>query len=124
MILAGDTAGGVKQMRSALEEVGGGWSRYLSAPLRLQLASTLMARPETREQGRRLLEYGFVTDLGALPIAQYALGKAEEAAGNRVAAAEAYGRFLRLWDRSDSTAQPRVNEVREALKRVTGEPKQ
>jgi serine/threonine-protein kinase len=124
MILAGDTTAGVKLMQGSLEEVGGGWNRWLSAPLRLQLATTLAMRPETREQGRRLLQYGFVTDLGVIPIAQYALGRAEEAAGNRAAAAEAYGRFLRLWDKADPMAQPRVNEAREALKRVTGEPKQ
>jgi predicted TPR repeat methyltransferase len=69
-----------------------------------------------------LLQYGFVYDVGVTPIAQYTLGRAEERSGNRAAAADAYSQFLRLWDRADSSAQPRVMEVREALKRVTGEP--
>ncbi|MEO8138274.1 MAG: protein kinase [Gemmatimonadota bacterium] len=123
VMTAGDTAGGMTQMRTSLEAVGSGWNPWLTAPLRLQLATALALRPENRDQGRRLLQYGFVTDVGVAPISQYALGRAEEAAGNRTAAAEAYGRFLKLWEKADSMAQPRVTEVREALKRVTGEPK-
>jgi hypothetical protein len=123
MMAAGDTAGGMTQMRASLEAVGSGWNPWFTAPLRLQLATALALRPQTRDEGRRLLQYGFVTDVGAAPSAQYALGRAEEAAGNRAAAAEAYGRFLKLWEKADPVAQPRVTEVREALKRVTGEPK-
>jgi tetratricopeptide (TPR) repeat protein len=122
-IMAGDTAGGVRIMRASLEEVGSGWNRWLSAPLRLQLATALALRPESRAEGRRLLQYGFVTDVGVAPIAQYALGRAEEAAGNRAAAAEAYGRFLRLWNKADTSALPRVQEAKDALERVTGEPR-
>jgi hypothetical protein len=121
VMIAGDTAQGTQAMRTALEEAGAGWGPWLTAPLRLQLATALTQRPATREEGRRLLQYGFVYDVGVTPIAQYALGRAEENDGNRAAAAEAYGQFLRLWDRADSSAQPRVREVREALKRVTGE---
>ncbi len=122
-IMAGDTAGGVKMMRASLEEVGSGWNQWLTAPLRLQLATVLALRSESREEGRRLLHYGFVTDVGVVPIAQYALGRVEEAAGNKAAAAEAYGRFLRLWDKADPSLQAKVGEVKEALVRVTGEPK-
>jgi len=106
-VLAGDTAQGTQVMRTALEEVGG-WNPFLTAPLRLQLAMALTQRSATREEGRRLLQYGFVYDVGVTPIAQYALGRAEENNGNRAAATEAYSQFLRLWDRADSSAQPRV----------------
>jgi len=123
VLIAGDTAQGTQAMRTALEEAGAGWSPWLTAPLRLQLATALTQRPATHEEGRRLLQYGFVYDVGVTPIAQFALGRAEENNGNRAAAAEAYSQFLRLWDRADSSAQRRVTEVREALKRVTGEVK-
>jgi tetratricopeptide (TPR) repeat protein len=123
VMLAGDTASGIKQMREALEVAAPGWIPFFTAPIRLQLAAALTQRPATREEGRRMLQYGFVYDVGVTPIAQYALGRAEENNGNRAAAAEAYSQFLRLWDRADSSAQPRVTEVREALKRVTGEVK-
>jgi len=122
MIMAGDTAGGTMLLRAGLEDAGAGWNSFLTAPLRLELAAVLLQRPTTREEGRRLLQYGFVTDMGVTPITLFALGRAQEAAGNRTASAEAYREFLRLWDRADSSAQPRVTQAREALKRVTGEP--
>ncbi len=123
MITAGDTVPGVARMRASLENVGSGWNRFMTAPLRLQLASTLASRPESRAQGIALLKYGFNSDLGAVPLAQYALGRVEEAAGHKPEAAEAYGRFLALWDKADPMLQPRVTEVREALKRLTAEAK-
>lgn len=94
----------------------------MTAPIRLQLAGLLASRPPTRAEGIRLLRYGFDADFGTEPMVQFALGQAYEAAGDRPAAAEAYGRFLRLWNKADSSAQPRVQEAREGLKRVTGEP--
>jgi tetratricopeptide (TPR) repeat protein/TolB-like protein len=120
MVIGGDTVGGVKMMRTSLEEAAS-WNQWLTAPLRLNLATILATRPETRDEGRRLLQYGFVTDVGVVPIAQYALGRAEESTGHRAEAIEAYGRFLRLWDKADSSAQPRVEEVKQALKRLTAE---
>ena len=122
-MMAGDTAAGLRTMRTALEDVGSGWNPFLTAPLRLQLAAALAQRPATRQEGRLLLQYGFVTDVGVQPMAQYALGRAAELAGDRAGAAEAYDNFLKLWDKADPSLQPRVTEVREALKRVTGEPK-
>ena len=123
VMMGGDSTAGILAMRTALENVGGGWNPFLTAPLRLQLAAALAQRPATREQGRQILEYGFTADVGVAPIALYALGRAEEAAGNRSAAAAAYGQFLRLWDKADPMLLPRITEVREALKRVTGEGK-
>jgi hypothetical protein len=121
-MMAGDTATGLPTMRAALEEVGG-WNPFLTAPLRLQVATALAQRPATRQEGRLLLLYGFGNDVGVQPMAEYALGRAAESAGDRAGAAEAYGNFLKLWDRPDPVLQPRIMEVREALKRVTGEPK-
>ncbi len=121
IIMAGDTAAGLIRMRGSLEQVGSGWNRFLTAPLRLQFATAMALHPATRDEGRALLRYGFTNEMGMVPIAQYALGRAEEAAGNRAAAAEAYGNFLRLWDKADPIFQPRITEVKEALKRVTGE---
>ncbi|MFN8647079.1 MAG: protein kinase [Gemmatimonadales bacterium] len=122
-VTRGDTTRGLQLMQAELEEVGAGWNAFMTLPIRLQLATTLAARPETREAGRRLLQYGFGSDIGAEPLALYALGRAEEAAGNRAAAAQAYGRFLKLWDKADPALQPRVAEVKEALGRLTGEPR-
>ncbi|MBK6422442.1 MAG: protein kinase [Gemmatimonadetes bacterium] len=122
-MMAGDTVGGLATMRSALEDVGAGWNSFMTAPLRLQMAAAMALRPETRDAGRRLLRHGFVTDLGLAPLATYALGRAEEAAGNRPAAAEAYAQFLAMWDKADPALAPRVAEVKDALSRVTGEPK-
>ncbi len=120
-MMAGDTTAGLPAMRTALEEVGSGWNTFLTAPLRLQMASALAQRPATRQEGRLLLQYGFANDVGVQPMAQYALGRAAESAGDRAGAAEAYGNFLKLWDKPDPSLQPRITEVREALKRVTGE---
>ena len=123
LIMAGDSANGIQMVRTGLEEAGAGWNPFLTAPLRLQLGAALAQRPATREQGLRLLQHSFVTDVGVTPLAQFALGRAEEAAGNRAAAAEAYSRFLRLWDQADPILQPRINDAKEALRRVTAEPK-
>jgi hypothetical protein len=51
------------------------------------------------------------------------LAQAYDAAGNRDAAAEAYGRFIRLWDKADPSLQPRVAEARRALEELTAEPR-
>jgi hypothetical protein len=69
------------------------------------------------------LENGFDNDHGLLPLTFFALGRAYEAAGNRPAAADAYSQFLRLWDKADSTVQGRVQQAKDGLMRVTGEPK-
>jgi len=123
-MMGGDTTAGIQAMRTGLEEVGSGWNNFLTAPLRLQLATALALRPPTRQEGLRLLKYGFVTDVGMAPVTLLALGRTEEAIGDRTAAAEAYGRLLALWDKADPIMAPRVTEVREALRRVTAEPQQ
>ena len=64
-----------------------------------------------------------MNDLGAVPVAYFALGRAAEAAGRKDEALFGYGQFVRLWDKSDSAAAGRVREAKEALARLTGEPK-
>src|SRR5690606_3332956 len=122
-MMAGDTAAGIRQMRTGLENVGAGWNSFMTAPIRLQLATALAQRPDTREEGRRLLQHGFVYDAGIEPITRFALGRIEEAAGDKAAAIEAYSRFLKLWDKADPSLAPQVTEARDALARLTGEPK-
>ncbi|MDX2122387.1 MAG: protein kinase, partial [Gemmatimonadota bacterium] len=117
-MMAGDTAAGIRQMRTGLEGVGSGWNSFMTAPVRLQLATALAQRPDTREEGRRLLQYGFVYDAGISPVTQYALGRIEDAAGNKAAAIDAYSRFLKLWDKADPSLQPRITEAKEALARL------
>lgn len=119
----GDTAGGIKAMQTGLEDVGT-FSSFVTLPVRLELAWTMAHWPETREQGIRMLQYSFDTDFGTGPMLDYALGRAYEAAGRRAEAADAYSRFLRQWDKADSSAAPRIAEVREALIRLTAEPRQ
>jgi hypothetical protein len=51
------------------------------------------------------------------------LGRAWEAAGQRDSATYAYGRFVRLWDKADPPLQGRVREAREALARLSAEPR-
>ena len=120
-LLVGDTTTGIRLLREGAERLGN--NSFFSTPLRLQLGAALAARPDTREQGLKLLRYGFVSDLGAAPVAYFALGRAAEAAGRKDEALLGYGQFVRLWDKSDSAASGRVREAKEALTRLTGEPK-
>jgi hypothetical protein len=90
----------------------------------LQLALALSANPRTRAEGISHLRYGF--NGGAvhlLPLTYLALGRTYEAAGKSDSAAIAYRRFLRLWDKADPELQGRVTEAREALARLTSEPR-
>jgi hypothetical protein len=85
----------------------------------------LSARPTTREEGIRWLRYAFgdQSQTYLFPLTYLALGRALEAAGDRGAAADAYGRFTGLWDKADPPLQGRVREAREALARLAAEPK-
>ena len=81
----------------------------------------LTTRLETRQRGLQLLQHGFDNDIGFQPLATLALAKAYEAAGDKANAADAYSRFLKEWDKADDAAKPRVDEVKVALQRLTGE---
>jgi hypothetical protein len=92
--------------------------------MRFQLALALTARPETRPEGIRWLQYSFDQQPPEImPLTYLALGLAWEAAGARDSAAYAYGRFVRLWDKADPPLQGRVREAKEALARLTAEPR-
>jgi TolB-like protein len=123
-MVRGDTAGGIDAMRSGLAKAGGPNSAEETAFLRFQLATALAADSDTREEGISRLRYGF--DNAALylvPLVYLALGRAYEDAGKTDSAAMAYGRFVRLWDKADPELQGRVSEAREALQRLTAEPR-
>ncbi len=107
-----------------LAKAGGPNTAETTAFLRFQLALALAADPDTREEGISRLRYSFDnTALYLLPLAYLALGRTYEAAGKRDSAAIAYGRFVRLWDKADPELQGRVTEAREALQRLTAEPR-
>jgi tetratricopeptide (TPR) repeat protein len=58
-----------------------------------------------------------------LPRAYQELGVQYEALGQRAKAAAAYQSFIDLWRNADPELQPQVRKAREALARVTGEPR-
>jgi serine/threonine-protein kinase len=117
-VLRGDTANGVKELRAGAEQMGYG-QNFFSSPIRLQLATTLAAQVNTRDEGMRMLRNGFDGDFGVKPIALFALGKAAEIANQRDSALAAYSQFLRLWANADSLGEPRVREARDAVARLT-----
>ena len=120
----GDTTGGIAALRAGLSRANGPRSSEGTAFLRFQLALALAADPGTRSEGITRLRFGF--DNGAfflLPLSYLALGRTYEAAGKPDSAALAYGRFVRLWNKADPELQGRVTEAREALRRLTAEPR-
>jgi hypothetical protein len=122
-LVQGDTAEGVADLRAGLSGTGGPRGGE-AAFLRLQLALALSADERTRSEGISRLRHGFNgTGIHLLPLAYLALGRTYEAAGKADSAALAYGRFVRLWDKADPELQGRVAEAREALARLTAEPR-
>jgi hypothetical protein len=121
LILQGDSAAGIRRMREGLDIAAAPNMGEESAYLRLQLALALAARPDTRSEGIRWLQYGFEFLPLYLPLTHLALGQAYEAAGQRGSAAESYGRFVRFWDKADPELQGRVQEASEALQELTRE---
>jgi tetratricopeptide (TPR) repeat protein/TolB-like protein len=122
-LVEGDTAAGITDLRTGLS-VTGGPEGGLDAFLRFQLALALSAEPGTRAEGISHLRYGFNgSGVHLLPLTYLALGRTYEADGKADSAALAYGRFLRLWDKADPELQGRVTEAREALTRLTSEPR-
>ena len=122
-LVQGDTATGISDLRTGLS-VTGGPEGAASTFLRFQLALALSADPRTRTEGITHLRYGFSgSAFSLLPLTYLALGRTYEAADKPDSAALAYGRFLRLWDKADPELQGRVSEAREALARLTAEPR-
>ena len=123
-LVDGDTAAGIAALRSGLAKTGGPNTTESTAFLRFQLALALAANSDTRAEGISRLRYGFdAAALYLLPLAHLALGRTYEAAGKTDSAAMAYGRFVRLWDKADPELRGRVTEAREALQRLTAEPR-
>ena len=123
-ILDGDTLGGLGRLQPGLNEAGYGTGAALAfgQQLRFALALTQASREETRAEGIRRLRYGhWLGDIVNFPVADLALGQALEAAGDPAGAAEAYSRFIRLWERADPELQPRVETARRALERLAAE---
>jgi tetratricopeptide (TPR) repeat protein len=123
-MVKGDTSAGIAALRSGLAKASGPNMAETTSFLRFQLALALAADTDTRDEGINRLRYGFDhSALYLVPLSSLALGRAYEAAGKRDSAAIAYGRFLRLWDKADPEVQSRVIEAREALQRLTAEPR-
>jgi len=122
-LVQGDTATGISDLRTGLS-VTGGPQGGATAFLRFQFALALSANPRTRAEGINYLRYGFNgTAVHLIPLTYLALGRTYEAAEKPDSAAIAYGRFLRLWDKADPELQGQVSEAREALARLTAEPR-
>ena len=118
-------AGGIDDLRSGLAKAGGPDSASeTTAFLRFQLALALAAGPgHPRRKGSPASGTASTTRAYLVPLAYLALGRTYEAAGKPDSAALAYGRFVRLWDKADPELQGRVAEAREALQRLTAEPR-
>jgi tetratricopeptide (TPR) repeat protein len=119
VMLQRDSLAAIRRLRAGLDTAASPGMTEETSFFRFQLGLALAARPETREEGIRWLKYGFDLQPLYLPLAQLALGRTYEAAGQRDSAAQAYSRFLRLWDKADPQLQGRVREAREALQEVT-----
>ena len=124
-ILAGDSTSGIRRMEDGIRLAAKpgfagalGWDRF-----ELALAQAGSGDADTRHMGIDRLSHAFPQEPLVRPLGYLALGRAYEAAGQRDSAAFAYGRFIRLWDKADPPLQGRVEEAREALKRLTGEPR-
>lgn len=121
MLLQGDSVAGIRRLRAGIDTAASPGTTEETSFFRFQLGLALAARPETRDEGIRWLKYGFDLQPLFLPLTPLALGHTYETAGDRDSAAQAYTRFLRLWDKADPELQARVREAREALQELTRE---
>ncbi len=119
--LEGDTATAIREMRGGLRQAQLMGMDFLSSFARFELALLEVSRAETREDGIRHLQNGFVSDFTVRPSADLALGRALEAAGDRAGAADAYTQFRALWKGADSSLQYLDQQAKEGLARVSGE---
>jgi serine/threonine-protein kinase len=123
MLLAGDSAAGIRRMEEGIDLAARPGFAGALGIFRFELAAAMAGRADTRAEGIRRLANGFLLEPFFIPLSYLALGGAYEAAGEPDSAAIAYGRFIRLWDRADPPLQGRVEEAREALRRLTSEPR-
>ncbi|MBA3258194.1 MAG: hypothetical protein H0T68_01855 [Gemmatimonadales bacterium] len=123
-LMAGDSALGLRRLEEGLEAAAAPRSRGPTTFIRFQQALALSSGQATRREGIQRLRHSFDSEPLFLPLSYLALGQAYEAAGESDSAAFAYGRFLRLWDKADPVFQDRIVEARDALQRLTAEPRQ
>jgi serine/threonine-protein kinase len=123
LLLAGDSAAAIRRIQEGIDLAARPGFAGTLGVFRFELAAAMAERSDTRPEGIQRLANGFLLEPFFLPLSYLALGRAYEAAGQRDSAAAAYGRFIRLWDRADPPLQGRVEEAREALKRLTAEPR-
>lgn len=121
LLLQGDSTAAISRLRLGLDIAAAPGASEETAYFRFQLALALAANPSTREEGIRRLRYGFDFDVLYLPLTYLALGHAYESASQSDSAAQAYGRFLRLWDKADPELQGRVREAKAALQELSRE---
>jgi tetratricopeptide (TPR) repeat protein len=117
----GDTVRGLARADSGLRIIGGFARPVFSGSVSLRLGLFLASKASTRTAGIQRLRYGFMDRMEFIPIVQYDLAKAYEAAGDRNSAIASYAQFVRLWDHPDSNFQARVRDAKESLQRLTGE---
>src|SRR5262245_12136780 len=124
-ILAGDSVAGIRRMEDGIRLAASpGFAGALGRDrFELALAQAGSGDADTRQEGIERLSNAFLHESLVRPLSYLALGRAYEAAGQRDSAVFAYGRFVHLWDKADPPLQSRVEEAREALKRLTGEPR-
>jgi serine/threonine-protein kinase len=120
-VVTGDTTGGLAKLAEGLKQVSSFSGPAMTAPLRLHRAAVMAMRPGTREQGLDWLRYGMNYDIQYIPVSRLALGRALEAAGDRAGAIEAYGEFVRYWQKADPALQPRVQQTRDLIARLQKE---
>jgi tRNA A-37 threonylcarbamoyl transferase component Bud32/tetratricopeptide (TPR) repeat protein len=121
MLATGDAVHGLARVDSGMRIVGGFGNPVYGGAISLRLALYLASQPATRAAGIARLRDGFTDQIAFIPIVQYDLGKAYEAAGDKTNAVASYGQFLRLWDHADSNFQSRVRDAKDALQRLAGE---
>ncbi|HTK56236.1 MAG TPA: hypothetical protein VL295_05385, partial [Gemmatimonadales bacterium] len=122
-IASGDTTLGLQRMRDGLAHSVGKLGGPLKDPIRFQYALTLAARPMTRAEGLTWLEWGFTQSPTSMSLGLLALGRIRESAGDREGALDAYTQFTRLWADADSGQQSRAGEARDAIRRLSAEPR-
>ncbi|MEP6574106.1 MAG: serine/threonine-protein kinase [Gemmatimonadota bacterium] len=122
-VVGGDTTGGVKIIETALGSMVNRGGFILKDPVRFEYGMTLAARPATHAQGIAMLRDGFDYGLVFIPATQLALGRLYEQDGRRQEAIDAYQQFIRLWSTADARLQPKVEEAKDALSRLTAEGK-
>jgi serine/threonine-protein kinase len=122
-IASGDTAAGLTRMRQGLGGMIGKIGGPMKDPIRFQYALALAQRPATRNEGLTWLEWGFTESPVIRSLGLLAIGRVREAAGEREQALDAYTQFLRLWADADSGQQARAGEARDAIRRLSAEPR-